>query len=244
MNLKSVSQELIPTVPSTLNQGGYLPLTLRNRVVDLYMRKPEEAPHLRMANHGARRDVEVDNNAIMAIAIAIVIILAAVLVWWYSTRKRTEQLRSRFGPEYDRTVDDLGDQRRAESELGAREKRVEALNLRELAPNEVEAYAEEWARVQARFVDDPRTSIVEADRWVGRLMMDRGYPMGDFERRAADISVDHPRVVENYRAAHAIAERSQGGDGNTEELRQAMVHYRSLYTELLGVDERRVRGAA
>jgi hypothetical protein len=197
-----------------------------------------------MANPGAGRHLEVDNNAIAAIAIAIVIILAAALVWWYSTRKRTEQLRSRFGSEYDRTVDDLGDQRRAESELGAREKRVEALHIRELAPGEVDAYAEEWARVQAHFVDDPRISIVEADRWVERLMMDRGYPMGDFERRAADISVDHPRVVENYRAAHAIAERSQGGDGNTEELRQAMVHYRSLYAELLGVDERRVRGAA
>jgi hypothetical protein len=185
-----------------------------------------------------------DNSAILAIAIAIIVVLAAVLVWSFTRRQRTEQLRGRFGPEYDRTLDDLGDQRRADAELAAREKRVERLHIRELAPTEVEKYAEEWARVQARFVDDPRTAIVDADVLVGRLMVDRGYPLGDFEQRASDISVDHPRVVENYRAAHAIADRSKHGDGNTEELRQAMVHYRSLFTDLLGVDEKPMRGAA
>jgi FtsZ-interacting cell division protein ZipA len=168
----------------------------------------------------------------VVIAIAIVIIIAGAL-WSAQQRKRSTDLRRRFGPEYEREVRSHG-RREAEAELESRERRVEALDIRPLSREDRESYSGEWRIVQARFVDDPSGAIREADVLVGEVMRARGYPVGDFEQRAADVSVDHPHVVQNYRAAHDIALRQRGGTGNTEELRKAMVHYRALFEDLLG----------
>src|SRR5207248_1966430 len=137
------------------------------------------------------------------------------------------------GPEYDRLANEFGSPRRAESDLERREKRVEKIHIRALTKEEQSRFANAWREVQASFVDNPSTAVSRADGLVGDLMKTRGYPVGDFEQRAADVSVDHPRVVENYRAAHAIAVRRERGEANTEDLRSAMVHYRALFEDLL-----------
>jgi len=168
------------------------------------------------------------------VLIAIAIIAVAFGVIMFIQYQRSKRLRGQFGPEYDRLVKDRGDQRKAEEEMLRREKRLEKFHIRELNGGEVERFSESWRRVQARFVDAPREAVGEADRLVRDVMATRGYPMSDFDQRAADISVDHPRVVENYRAAHDIAARDAAGRANTEDLRQAMVHYRALFEELLG----------
>jgi hypothetical protein len=162
-------------------------------------------------------------------------ILVAVMIAFTTRRRRSEQLRQYFGQEeYDRTVvQQHGDAGRAEATLAEREKRVEAFPLRTLSPIDREAYAMEWATVQRHFVDDPSAAVGTADRLVGRVMIDRGYPMTDFEQRAEDISVSYPTVVENYRAGHSIVMRHTDGRATTEELRQAMIHYRLLFEELL-----------
>jgi hypothetical protein len=165
---------------------------------------------------------------------AVVIIFVIVAVALIVRRRRTEQLKRRFGPEYDRTVlEQHGDARVAEAALAEREKRVEKFPLRVLSAVDHEAYTVEWAAVQRRFVDDPSAAVGSADRLVGRAMIDRGYPMTDFEQQAADISVSYPVVVQNYRAGHEIVMRHADGDATTEELRQAMIHYRTLFDELL-----------
>ena len=146
-------------------------------------------------------------------------------------RKRkntTAGLRQKFGPEYDRAVRTHGSERRAEAKLADRETRVEKLQLRDLDPMEHERFSERWASVQSRFVDSPKGAVAEADDLVSSLMKTRGYPVSDFDQRAADISVDHPRVVENYRSAHEIALRVGKDQATTEELRTAMIQYRSL----------------
>jgi hypothetical protein len=184
-----------------------------------------------------------DNLGIALVVVAAVLVIAAV-AWWYSQRRRSERLQEQFGPEYDRAIDSTGDRRRAEAELTERKKRIEGFDIHPLTPPERASFTDEWTTVQAHFVDDPRAAIAEADRLVGRAMRARGYPVGDFEQRAADISVDHPAVVENYRGARGIAERSDRGDASTEDLRQAMVHYRSLFADLLGepdVEHKEVR---
>lgn len=169
------------------------------------------------------------------------ILLVALLVaaaWVLSQRKkRSLKLQQRFGPEYSRTVDELGGRAKAESELKAREKRVEHLSITPLAPSEAARFSQAWNALQGRFVDNPKGVVAQADQLVRELMLARGYPMGDFERRSADISVDHPAVVETYRAAQAIAVRDQRGEANTEELRKAVVHFRALFDELLEVRE-------
>lgn len=171
---------------------------------------------------------------IPALIIIIVAILIAIAVAVTVRRRKSEQLRRRFGPEYDRAVaEQHGDSRLAEAALADREKRVEQFPLHSLTPVDREGYALEWATVQRRFVDDPSAAIGTADRLVTRVMTDRGYPMTDFEQRAQDISVSYPAVVQNYRAAHAIVERHADGNATTEELRQAMIHYRALFDELL-----------
>jgi hypothetical protein len=165
------------------------------------------------------------------VIVAILIVIAGALVM---RRRRSAQLKRRFGPEYDRAVTQQhGDARRAEATLVDREKRVETFPMRALSPVDREAYVMEWAAVQRRFVDDPSAAVGTADRLVNRVMTDRGYPMTDFEQRAADISVSYPAVVQNYRAGHDIVERHAEGHATTEELRQAMVHFRSLFDELL-----------
>jgi hypothetical protein len=171
---------------------------------------------------------------------AVVILVIAVLAWVYvqKRRSRTADLREKFGPEYDRAVRAHGGERKAEGKLEDREKRVEKLKIRDLDPIEHQRFSNQWESVQSRFVDSPKGAVTEADDLVSSLMKARGYPVSDFDQRAADISVDHPRVVENYRSAHEIALRvaKVGKDeATTEELRTAMIHYRSLFEELVQV---------
>jgi len=172
----------------------------------------------------------------LIVAAVVVIALLATAAWFFSQRKRqSERLQQRFGPEYARTVGELGGRTKAESELKAREKRVEHLTITPLAPADAARFSHAWNALQGRFVDNPKGVVVQADQLVRELMLKRGYPMADFERRAADISVDHPAVVENYRAAQAIAARDERGEADTEELRKAVVHYRVLFDEILEV---------
>jgi len=161
------------------------------------------------------------------------IVGAAVVGYVIVRRRRTEQLRRRFGPEYDRTVRDAGNVAAAEMRLHAREKRVDRMRIRPLSSDDAARFGTAWKSVQARFVDDPKGAVTEADRLVGEVMRSRGYPVGDFDQRIEDISVDHPNVVMNYRAARDIAQDHARGRASTEDLRQAMVHYRALFTELL-----------
>lgn len=170
---------------------------------------------------------------------AIVVIVIAIVAVFASRRARTSRLQRRFGPEYERALrTNERDQSAAERDLMERETRVKRFHIEELPAGARTRYMEEWRTVQTHFVDEPRSAVVEADNLVENVMRDRGYPMGEFEQRAADLSPDHPQVVQNYRAAHAIASRSENGDASTEELRQAMVHYRTLFTDLLGTNER------
>ncbi len=172
------------------------------------------------------------------VAGVVVIALLALAAWFFSQKKKqSARLQQRFGAEYDRTMGELGGRTKAESELKAREKRVEALTITPLAPAEAARFAQAWDALQARFVDNPKGVVVQADQLVRELMLKRGFPMGDFERRAADISVDHPTVVEHYRAAQAIAARDERGEADTEELRKAVVHYRVLFDEMLEIRE-------
>jgi len=175
-------------------------------------------------------------NPVVWLVLAVVVVAVALAaVWLSSRRRRSDELRDAFGPEYDRAVQEHGERGDAERDLAARAERVEQLHIRSLSEDESAHFAEAWRGVQAHFVDDPEVAIAQADELVAEVMQSRGYPMGNFEQRAADVSVDHPRVVENYRAAHAIASRSATGDDTpTEDLRQAMVHYRALFDELIG----------
>jgi hypothetical protein len=169
--------------------------------------------------------------------VAAVIVIIAVLAWLYVRKRRstTADLRQKFGPEYDRAVLKHGSERKAQSKLEDREKRVEKLNIRDLDPKEHERFSKRWEAVQSRFVDSPKGAVAEADDLVSSVMKARGYPVSDFDQRAADISVDHPSVVENYRSAHQIALRVGKDQATTEELRTAMIHYRSLFEELVQV---------
>jgi hypothetical protein len=168
---------------------------------------------------------------VLVVIIAVVVVIAAVAT--ISRQQRTQRLRERFGPEYSRAVEEYGNTRKAEPALIAREKRVGDLHIRTLSPAERDRFADAWRSVQARFVDDPAGATNRADQLVADLMATRGYPVGDFEQRAADISVDHPTVVEHYRTAHEIALQQEQGQASTEDLRTALVHYRALFEDLL-----------
>lgn len=170
----------------------------------------------------------------LAIAAVVILAVIAIAVWFWN-RSQSRRLEQRFGPEYARTVDELGSRPKAEAELRTREKRVEKLNIVPLAPAEAARFSSAWKTLQGRFVDNPKGVLVEADQLVRELMAKRGYPMGDFESRYADISVDHPAVVDHYRAARVIAQRDRRGEADTEELRKAVVHYRALFDDLLEV---------
>jgi len=193
----------------------------------------------------------IDTQTWIIIGAAVVLGLVAIGAWFYTRRKQSHKLQERFGPEYDRTVNALGSRTKGESDLKAREKRVERLEILPLAPPEAARFSEAWQALQGRFIDSPKGVVVQAEQLVRELMEKRGYPMGDFERRAGDISVDHPDVVANYRSAQAISLRDQKGTADTEELRKAVVHYRALFDELLEVRvprqeimaERRVAGS-
>ena len=169
---------------------------------------------------------------LIGVVVAIVVIGIAALI--FLQKRRTKGLRARFGPEYSRTLQESGNRRVAEASLEERKKRVERFNIRPLVPGDRSRFVESWNSVQARFVDDPRGSITEADQLLGEVMSARGYPVSGFEQRGADISVDHPLVLENYRAAHEIALRHAQGQASTEDLRQAIIHYRSLFEALMG----------
>lgn len=176
-----------------------------------------------------------NTTAILLLILIIVVIAVGVLL--FLQRRRSAALQKKFGLEYQRTVGQFGDERKAEAELAAREKRVRSLQIRGLTPEEQARFADAWKKAQARFVDEPSQAAADADILVKELMQTRGYPVGDFEQRAADISVDHPDVVSNYRAAREIAMRNNAGKTTTEDIRQAMVHYRSLFEELLETAE-------
>jgi hypothetical protein len=180
-----------------------------------------------------------DLAIILAAATIMVGFIIAVIAAWLSRRKRrTEKLRSQFGgSEYDRAVKEDGNRRHAEAGLNERTARVGSLNIRPLAEGDRSRFVESWRRVEARFVDGPGGAVTEADQLLGDVMTTRGYPVSDFAQRAADISVAHPLVLENYRTAHAIAFRQTKGQANTEDLRQAMIHYRTLFEELVGEPE-------
>jgi hypothetical protein len=167
------------------------------------------------------------------IAIVVGVLVLAVIGWLVMQRQRSEKLKARYGPEYARTVNELGDTRRAESELIKRQERVAALDIRPLTAAQQARYQQQWRAVQTRFVDDPKAAVTDADALVEDAMRTRGYPVSDFDQRAADLSVHHPRVVENYRAARDIAHRHRRGEATTEDLRQAMVYYRGLFQDLL-----------
>jgi hypothetical protein len=173
----------------------------------------------------------------LIVLVAAVILIIAVVAWLYMRKRKntTAGLRQKFGPEYERAVLTHGSERKAEAKLADREKRVEKLNIRDLDSMERERFSKRWEAVQSRFVDSPKGSVAEADDLVSSVMKARGYPVSDFDQRADDISVDHPRVMENYRSAHAIALRVGKDQASTEELRTAMIHYRSLFEELVQV---------
>jgi len=173
------------------------------------------------------------------LVIVLVAVAAGVAAWIYLQRNKSKQLRSRFGPEYEAEVVRQGDRFRAEKELSRRAKRVDKLEIRPLSSHDTEHYLAAWKQTQARFVDNPKDSIREADNLVAEVMKLRGYPMEDFEVRAADLSVDHPHVVKHYRAAHEIALRHDRGEASTEDLRQALIHYRELFEDLLHTHETR-----
>lgn len=174
-----------------------------------------------------------DPKVIVGIIVVLAIIVIAALVI-ARRRHRSTHLKQQFGPEYERTLQQQGNAAKAEAVLAEREARVHKLSIRDLPDTERAAYADEWAAVQRRFVDDPAMAVNEADRLVNRVMNARGYPMADFDQRADDISVNYPAVVQNYRSARDIVVRHSGGRASTEDLRQAMVYYRSLFDELLG----------
>ena len=165
----------------------------------------------------------------------VALVLVALAAWYFYRKKQSSRLQQRFGSEYDRTVGDLGSRSKAESELKARESRVGQLDIVALAPTEAARFRQAWSALQGHFVDNPKGVVVAADQLVRELMLARGYPVADFERRAADISVDHPAVVDHYRAAQAIAARDRRGEADTEDQRKAVVHYRALFDELLEV---------
>ncbi len=175
-----------------------------------------------------------DPKVIIPAVVVLLLIVIAVALYIRKRRKTSAELRNRFGPEYQFAVQQQhGSERKAEAQLADREARVEMLKIRNLDLIERERYIGEWQTVQSRFVDYPKGAVTEADELVCSLMRTRGYPVADFDQRAADISVDHPQVMENYRSAHNIALRLGRGEASTEELRTAMIHYHSLFDELV-----------
>jgi FtsZ-interacting cell division protein ZipA len=164
------------------------------------------------------------------------VLLVAIVAMAMMKKRRTRQLQGQFGPEYDRTVETADSKRKAEKELAARQERREQIDVRPLTASARQRYTEQWQTIQAQFVDSPEAAVTSADHLIQSVMEERGYPVDDFETRAGDISVDHPHVVENYREGHRLAQRNSDGKGSTEDLRQAMRHYRSLFEELVADD--------
>ncbi len=181
-------------------------------------------------------EAALSSTTLFLIVAAIVIIVAAIgaiMIYNRKSMSRRRRLRDRFGPEYDRMVAVTGSARAAERELEMRERRAATLHIRALSVEDQQLFTSRWRQVQAEFVDNPKTSLAHADDLLGEVMTARGYPVQDFDQRAADLSVDHPVVVQHYHAAHAIALRHKKGQATTEDMRQAMIHYRALFQELV-----------
>jgi hypothetical protein len=178
-----------------------------------------------------------ETSIVLVVSLVVVAGLLALIGLLGMRLWRSYVLRRRFGPEYEHVVEVVGDKRRAEAELEARRRRVESLHLKPLPEPELARYHEAWRGVQAHFVDEPKKAVADADRLVSEVMSARGYPMAEFEQRAADISVDHPQLITHYRAAHATAVRSADRQASTEDLRQALIHYRALFEELMEARE-------
>lgn len=172
-----------------------------------------------------------DIVVLVVVLLVAAVLIAGLLIW--QRKQKSERLKSRFGPEYERAVHERGDRREAERDLAARQERRESLEIRDLDPVERERYSSLWRQVQARFVDEPAAAVSEAHTLVREVMAARGYPTDDFEQRAELVSVDHPEVVDDYRVADRITTESRAGTANTEQLREAIVRYRSLFTRLL-----------
>jgi hypothetical protein len=175
-----------------------------------------------------------DITYIFIAVVLIMVIMGIILAPIFSRRNRSERLHNQFGTEYDRTVETLGDEKKAQAELNERQEHIKALDIRPLSPTERKRYQADWASVQSKFVDEPGRAIIDADGLIMEVMQLRNYPMSDFEQRAADVSVSYPSLVSNYRAARVIAIENEKHQADTEELRQAMIYYRSLFEELLG----------
>ena len=181
---------------------------------------------------------------IAVVIITAVLVIAGVIAGLVIDRyKKRRRVREDFGPEYHRTLARTGDSSKAQKELEERQKRVASFDLKPLAAADAQRFSDQWRRTQEAFVDDPKVATSSADRLVQEVMQARGYPMSDFDQRAADISVDHPQVVQNYRSAHQISEANDRGEANTEDLRQAFVHYRSLFIDLLETEDERVEAS-
>jgi len=178
-----------------------------------------------------------NSTTVMVIVAVVVLIVVIALISMMVRGRRSKQLKSKFGPEYDRTVQQTGNRGQAEKDLESRQKRREQQEIRPLDPGLRERYAREWQQVQADFVDAPSDAVRRADQLITQVMRERGYPTDNFEQRSADVSVDHPGVVEDYRAAHKISIANRENRASTEDLRLAMKHYRSLFDELLGKNE-------
>ena len=174
-------------------------------------------------------------NPVMLILIVAVVLAIGIALWMYMHRARTQKLQSKFGPEYDKAIGEHRDRGHAESELEKRAKRVAGFHIHPLKAEDQSRYTDAWRREQSLFVDDPRAAVLQADTLVQDVMHRRGYPVADFDQNAADLSVDHPGVVENYRVAHDIALREGKDPGSTEDRRQAMVSYRALFEDLLEI---------
>ena len=178
------------------------------------------------------------NSSTLVIAVAIMfaigVLIALVTVIWLSvSNRRTKELKSKFGPEYRRVARAEGSAAQAEQILLQREKRLQKLEIKPLTETQKHEFADAWEHAQAEFVDDPTAAVTHADVLVQEVMSVRGYPVADFDQRVADVSVDHPVVAQNYRLAHEIAERNEQGEVGMEKLREAMLHYRALFADLL-----------
>jgi hypothetical protein len=172
-------------------------------------------------------------TSVWIILLVVALLVGALIAWLAMQRKRSDRLRNRFGVEYDHTLETAGNRRHAEAELEQRQKRVSTFDIRPLDPADRDRFSHRWLAIQARFVDEPTTAIVEADELLTDVMRLRGYPTGDFEQRAADLSVDHPQFVDHYRAANTIKAQRGQGQATTEDLRQALIHYRALFDHLI-----------
>jgi hypothetical protein len=185
-----------------------------------------------------------NNDMLIVIAIIVVAVLIVAGAWMFARRRRTAALRARFGPEYDHVLHAVRTPAEAERELRERELRVESFSIRPLSREDADRFSAAWRNVQAKFVDEPRTAVLEADRLIGEVMRSRGYPVDDSDRRLDDLSVDHAHVLSHYRAGREIVARHESGSASTEDLRQAMVHFRALFDELVAATRPAARRAS